>query len=380
MADVARGTLSRTAESFDGARPVVAAHSGPQLSDTGRTIVFDTLAASQLVTDGTPGRQVVTVSTPPTLSLAEADLGSTLVGFTSDEWFVAVINNGPTTFTPSVVTVSDRRFAVNQETSTCALGVAVPPGADCTVRLTFTPDVLGPVTATLTVAEDGFDSVSVSSVVRGAGGEPTLRTDPAGADLGSAIVGQPAPEFLFDVENISLIPTAVATIGIAGAHADDFTITSDSCVGRALNPRATCSVGVTFTPTEPGRRTGLVTVSTPTGEYTTMVAAGDGRYDPVFQVGTAEIEAGSELGVGGNGFPPDTQVSIMFGDDAREPFVITTNADGAFIVGVPIDPSAQGGVRALVARAADGTAASATVEVIELPDTSAALPGFGLGF
>ena len=76
---------------------------------------------------------------PPTLSLAEGDLGTTLVGFSSDEWYVAVNNDGPTTFIPSKASVSDRRFTVNQEQSTCALGVPVPPGGDCTVRLTFTP-------------------------------------------------------------------------------------------------------------------------------------------------------------------------------------------------------------------------------------------------
>ena len=380
VADAESGTLRRVTTGPDGVRPAVAAHSAPHFSDTGRTIVFDTLAAPQLVSDGQPGRQVVTISTPPTLSLAEADLGSTLVGFTSDEWFVAVINNGPTTFTPSLVTVSDRRFAINQEASTCSLGVAVPPGADCTVRLTFTPSTPGPVTATLEVSEEGFGAVSVSSIVRGAGGEPTLRTDPAGADLGAAVVGQPAPEFLFDVENISLIPTSVSSIRVAGAHPDDFAITTDSCAGKALNPRATCSVGVTFTPTEPGRRTGLVTVFTPTGHYTTMVAAGDGRYDPVFVVADPEVEAGRDVVVGGNGFPPATSVSIMFGDDSTDSFVVNTNVDGAFIVAVPIDPVARGGERTLVAQAADGTTASTTLQVIESPSISAGLPGFGLGF
>jgi hypothetical protein len=380
VADAVRRTLRRVATEPGGVSPTVAAHARPQLSDTGRTIVFDTLAAPQLVAGAGPGRRVVTVSTPPTLSLAEADLGSTLVGFTSDEWFVAVINNGPTTFTPSVVEVSDRRFSINQETSTCALGVAVPPGADCTVRLTFTPNAPGPVSATLTVAEEGFGAVSVSSVVRGAGGEPTLRTDPAGADLGAAVVGAAAPEFLFDVENISLVPTEVSEIALLGAHPGDFGITSDSCTGKVLNPRATCSIGVTFTPTRPGHRTGLVSVSTPTGQYTTMVVAGDGRYDPVFQVGAAEVEAGEAVVVGGNGFPPETPVSIVFGDDARDPFVTTTNADGAFIVGVPVDIATPGGQRTMVALAADGTRASATVEVIGAPVTPAGLPGYGLGF
>jgi len=380
VADARLGTLRRLAMTSDGVRPAVAAHSRPQLSDTGRTAAFDTLAGPQLVAGGVPGRQVVTISTPPTLALAEADLGSTLVGFTSDEWFVAVINNGPTTFTPSIVTVSDRRFAVNQEASTCALGAPVPPGADCTVRLTFTPNAPGPVTATLTVAEAGFGAVSVSSNVRGAGGEPMLRTNPAGADLGGVVVGQPSAEFLFDVENISLLPTSVSSVELGGAHPDDFTITSNSCNGKALNPRATCSIGVTFTPVAPGRRTALVKVFTSTGQYTTMVAGGDARYEPVFEVAAGEVEAGGDLGVGGSGFPPNTSVSILFGDRSASSLVTATNADGAFLLWLPIDPSEGGGQRTIVAQAADGSVASATVEIIEQPSISPGLPGFGMGF
>ncbi len=380
VADARLGTLRRLAMTTDGVRPAVAAHSHPQISDTGRVTAFDTLAGPQLVDGGNPGRQIVTISTPPTLSLAEADLGSTLVGFTSDEWFVAVINNGPTTFTPSVVTVTDRRFSINQEASTCALGAPVAPGGDCTVRVTFTPNAPGPVSATLTVAEAGFGAVSVSSTLRGTGGEPMLRTDPAGADLGDMVVGQPSPEFLFDVENISLLPTSVSKVTVEGAHPEDFAITSNSCERKALNPRATCSVGVTFAPTAPGRRTALVEVFTSTGQYTTMVAGGDGHFDPSFQVGEPEVEAGRDLAVGGHGFPPNTPVSILFGESSATGLVTTSSPDGTFLLWLPIDPSERGGLRTLLAQAADGSVASTTVLIIEQPAATPGLPGFGMGF
>jgi hypothetical protein len=380
MADARVGALRRLTLTDNGVAPALAAHSHPQLSDTGRTVVFDTLSAPQLVADAVPGRQVVTVTTPPTLSLADADLGSTLVGFTSDEWYVAVINNGPTTFTPSIVKVSDGRFAINQEKSTCALGVPVPPGADCTVILTFTPNAPGPVSASLTVAESGFGAVSVASTVQGAGGDPTLQTNPAGTDLGSVVVGQSSPEFLFDVLNVSLVPTSVTAIEIGGAHPADFAIASNSCQGKGLNPRATCSIGVTFTPTAPGRRTALVKIVTSTGQYTTMVAAGDGRYEPSMELGASEVEAGRGLGVGGRGFPPNTPVSILFGDESANALVTSTNADGAFLLLLPIDVDEAGGNRVLVAQAADGSVASAPVKVVEHPAAATGLPGFGLGF
>lgn len=380
IADAALGTLRRVAVTGDGVQPAVAAHSRPQLSDTGRTTVFDTLAGPQLIDGAAPGRQVVTMTADPVLSLAQADLGTTLVGFTSDEWYVAVINSGPTSFTPTKVTVSDRRFAVNQEASNCTFGAPVPPGGDCIVRLTFTPDAPGPASAILSVSEEGFEAVSVSSVVRGSGGEPALRTNPAGADFGRVLVGQTSTEFKFDVENIALLPTSIASIRLSGAEAEEFAITTDSCSNRALNPRATCSVGVTFSPNGPGRRTALVEIATPTGQYTTMVAAGDAAYEPVASVGSNEVAAGDDLLVGGAGYPPNTPFSTFFSDDAGTRTVGTSNPDGTFLIWFPVDVDARGGDRSIIVQTLDGTIASIGVEVIEAPADNFAVPGFGYGF
>ena len=379
VADVARDTLRRVTMIEGGVEPAVGAHSGPQLSDTGRAIVFDTLAAPQLVPGSSPGRQVVTVESPPTLSLAEADLGTTLVGFVSDEWYVAINNDGPTTFIPSIVSVSDGRFRINEEASTCALGAPVPPGGDCTVRLTFTPDAPGPVSATLTVAEEGFQAVTVSTTVRGAGGDPMLRTNPAGQALGSVVVGETSPEFLFDVENISLVPTSVSSITVAGPNPGDFAISSNSCEGRSLNPRSTCSVGITFTPTAAGQRSAVIEVATPTGQYTVMVPDGEGRYEPQFALDRTEVEAGREFGVLGSGFPPTSPIAILFGDDPSDRVDLVTSVDGTFLAWIPTDASERGGDRTVVAQAPDGTAASAGLRVIEQPIAPAGVPGFGLG-
>jgi hypothetical protein len=379
VADVARNTLRRVTMIDGGVQPAVGSHSGPQLSDTGRTIVFDTLAAAQLVPGSPPGRQVVTTVSAPELSLAEGDLGTTLVGFTSDEWYVAVNNNGPTTFTPSQVSVSDGRFRVNQELSTCALGAPVPPGGDCTVRLTFTPRSPGPVSATLTVAESGFQAVSVSTTVRGAGGDPMLRTNPAGQAFGPVVVGQSSPEFLFDVENISVVPTSVASVRVVGPNPDDFVISSNSCDQRSLNPRSTCSIGVTFSPRASGQRSAVVEVATPTGQYTVMVPDGLGRYQPNLVVDRTQVEAGRQFGIGGSGFPPSTTVAILFGDDPTSRVDVLTDVDGAFLAMVPTRVSERGGNRRVVAQAADGTTAWAPLEVIAQADLMTGVPGFGLG-
>jgi hypothetical protein len=379
VADVARNTLRRLTTIDGGVQPAVGSHSAPQLSDTGRTIVFDTLAAAQLVPGSPPGRQIVTTVSVPELSVAEGDLGTTLVGFTSDEWYIAVNNNGPTTFTPSEVSVSDGRFRIDQELSTCALGAPVPPGGDCTVRLTFTPTSPGPVSATLTIAEIGFQAISVSTNVRGSGGEPMLRTNPAGQAFGPVVVGQSSAEFLFDVENISLAPTSVASVRVVGPNPDDFVISSNSCEQRSLNPRSTCSIGITFIPRASGERSAVVEVATETGEYTVMVPDGLGLFHPDVVVDRSEVEAGREFGIGGSGFPPSTAVTILFGDEPTSRANVVTTSDGTFLAVVPTRASERGGNRRVVAQATDGSAAWAPLAVIAQTDLMTGLPGFGLG-
>jgi hypothetical protein len=221
--------------------------------------------------------------------------------------------------------------------------------------------------------------VSVSTTVRGAGGDPALRTDPAGQALGSVVVGQSGPEFLFDVENVSLLPTAVASVRVVGPHPNDFVVSSNSCERRSLNPRSTCSIGVRFTPTASGQRSAVIEVATASGQYTVMVPDGFGRYEPSFVLDRSEVDAGRDFGVGGNGFPPSTPVAILFGDDPSSRVDVVTNAEGVFLASIPTRSSERGGDRTVVAQAADGTMASAPLLVVEQPSVVPGLPGFGLG-
>ncbi len=382
VANVTTGELRRITVSGDGVQPTIGAHARPAVGDTGRTTVFDTLVAGEFLTDGdVVGRHVVALESPPTLSLADADLGTTVVGLQSDEWYVAVINEGPSSFIPSQVSVDNPAFKINTETSTCTLGTSVPPGGDCTVRLTFTPATGGPAIGKLTIAEAGFGALSVSSTVSGAGGEPALRIDPGGADIGLVEIGASATEFQFDVMNISQVPTSVAAVRVSGSHPYDFAITANNCADRPLNPRANCSVGVTFTPTAPGRRTALVEIATPEGAYTSMVIAGDATYAPEIVLSTSEVSAGREFVAAGTRYPPNTDVTVVFGDGVGDSVTVTTDDNGAFFVAVPVAPNERGGDRTIVVQT-PGATATAVAEVKVIEESTAlmiGMPGFGLG-
>lgn len=373
-------SLRRITVSTDGVRPTIGAHSRPDLSDSGRITVFDTLAARQLIDEGAaPGRQVVALVSPSRVVLADADVGTTVVGLESAGWFVSLVNEGPSAFDPATVRVDDRRFAIDSDESSCVIGTLVPAGARCNVSFTFTPTSEAAVSATITIAEQGFEALSVSATVSGSGGDPALQIYPGGGDFGEVAVGQSAIEFLFDVSNIGFVSSSVERIEIAGAQASEFALSTNNCAERPLNPRANCAVGVMFTPGEAGRRTVLIRVFTPLGQSSSVILAGDGVFEPELVTLESAVHAGEEFVLGGSGYPANTELVVVFGDEPGDKVVVTTNDDGGFISLIPVQPNAPGGDRQVVAQSPQGVAAVATIEVIEDDMMYIGVPGFGLG-
>ena len=380
IAEIHRGALTRATTDTNGVVPTAGVHAHPDVSDTGRTTVYDTSGASDLLVDGVVGgRQVVAKSALPRLNLADANLGTTLVGLQSDEWYVAVINDGPATFQPTDVTIDNPQFTLVPEKSNCLTGAAVPAGGSCTVALNYTPAAPGPTSGTLTVSETGFESVSVSAKISGSGGEPALVAKPGGLDFPETEVGAAGIELQVDVSNISMVPTALASFEISGAHADDFVVYSNNCVDRPLNPKAACSLGVVFIPTEAGRRTALLEITTISGQVTTVILAGDGVYAPTIQLDVSEVEAGREFLAIGNRYPANTEVTVVFGDGPSQTITAVTDETGSFEIPVPVSPNERGGVRTVVVQTTSGAAASAPVDVIESDQQWVGMPGFGLG-
>ena len=193
-------------------------------------------------------------------------------------------------------------------------------------------------------------------------------------------VGEPSTEFQFDLSNIGFVPTEITSFEITGAHAGDFAFTSNACAFRPLNPRASCSVGVTFTPSDAGRRTALVDLTTREGQYTTVVLAGDGEFEPVVEIDTESVETGRDFIATGSKYPPNTEVTVVFGDGPKSSVTPLTDASGNLVVTVPVAANERGGDRTIVVQSASGAAATAPVEIVEHEQAFVGMPGFGLGY
>lgn len=360
IADLANGRQLRRA--FDNLTPTAGAHGHPHISANGRVLVADSLVAGVLLGDAAlTGRHIVAATYTPTLSVAALDLGTIAVSVPGPEWIVNVVNLGPGSFAPATITIDNPDFAITG--GSCVNDRApVKAGTSCSVTMILTPSVAGPLTATLTVAEAGFGAIVLASPVKGAGGEPALDALPVFADYGAEVVGR-LSEFTesFEVSNVYIAPTIVVSATMSGANPEDFLVTASTC-GTELLMGASCPVEVSFRPTGAGRRTATLNFSTALGQYTSVLLSGEGVYTPLL-LSAAGVSPGEDLGVGGIGFPANTDVVLRWSDGSGRSLTAHSDDTGTFLVNLTTTRNQPAGAATLVAQATDGTTATIAVEI-----------------
>lgn len=362
VASVDLGLVRRASTLADGISPGPGSNAHPALSASGHVVVFDTLSANLLVGYEASGRQVATIARPARVTAPALDVGTVGVLFPGPTWYIAIRNEGPSTFLPATVESSNPDFAITG--GTCALGLPVPPGQACEVHVVLTPSRPGPLRGEVVVSESVFRGTSVRTTVEGAGGEPALTPSPfSGLDFPTTVVGRSTTPISTGVANIGFAPTMISRIALAGDNPDDFVISSDGCIGYTVNPGATCSIDVSFVPTEPGYRTATVVVSNELGQYTTVLVNGTGTRVVRLDAALPSVRAGDEVGLGASGFSPGAAVSIAWADGRGESISVTASTDGGFLALFPTRPNERAGERVLVAQSGDQLA-KVTVKVI----------------
>ena len=411
---------------------VPAAHANPRFSASGRRLVFDTLVGDRLgdapipesfptspapddepggesapddeprsnpveptiaVTTLTPGeidapaRSVVTIITTPKVSMPDLDFGSVIVGLPGDERFVRVRNDGPGVFRPDSIMTTDARFIVT-DNGTCRSGVIVAAGSACTVTVIFRPDDDAPVTAELVVAEDG-DSVDGAAVARsvlsGAGGEPVIRVEPAGVDLGAAVIGAvdddgellPAAFDVIGFVNVGEVALVVSEISVSGP---DFVVLSEDCTARALGPAGRCEVAVAYRPASAGNHSAVVRVSSSDQQYAAAVVSASAEYRPVIETFADAVPAGAPIGVSLVGFAAEADVVVGLSDRPDTWVAVRTDADGRAMALIETRRLERSGERTVMAVGPGNLRTSTTIDIERGQPAAVALPGFGYGF
>ena len=186
---------------------------------------------------------------------------------------VTLTNTGAGNLTITAINKSGTNAGDFAPTGTCVgASVTVTPGASCTLSATFTPSATGTRTATLTVSSNASSNPAIA--LSGTGSAvpvPSIALSRGSVTFSTQTVGTTSAAQAVTLTNNG---TGALTITqVATAPNPEFSSNS-TCVGT-INPGASCTTNVTFSPTAAGTRSGSLTfTSNAAGSPTTVALSG----------------------------------------------------------------------------------------------------------
>ncbi len=170
---------------------------------------------------------------------------------------VTVANSGGTPVQISSIAASGD-FSVTGGTCSSASPVPANGAGSCTVVVTFAPSSNGVRSGTLTLASDGVPAQAQAALAGTGVGPGNLSLTPGSVDFGTATIGGAAVQRSLTASNGGDVPVALQAPSITGRG---YRVASSNC-GNSLGPQESCTMEVSFVPTQPaGQSQGSVSVS-----------------------------------------------------------------------------------------------------------------------
>ena len=246
---------------------------------------------------------------------------ATLQNSTSSPMSVTVKNTstGGGTISFSSITTGESPFAVSG--GTCSTDAEpLPAGMSCTIMVTFTPTGTSPSSGTLVITDNAVNSpqnvpLSGTTLVP----QTTVSVSPTSLTFPATTQGTASAAMTVTVTNTSTNQSQIFFSGISASG--PFAVSGGSCAvtndggppGIAVG--ASCTIGVTFTPTGTDPSSGVLTIADNAVDSPQTVALS----------GTTLIPTSFTLSIGGNG---SSTATIVPGDTVVYP-IILTGSEGA---------------------------------------------------
>ena len=186
-----------------------------------------------------------------TLSSPSLSFGNEALNYTGAAKTVVLKNTGTTILTISGISIL---LSTDFKVSSNGCGSRLAVGKTCKVSVTFTPTQLGLVTGILSFTDNAPNSPQTAAL-SGTGVEPAALT-PASHIFPKTKVGNTSLAYKFTLKNnLSTIMS-----GISPSTTGPFAVSTTTC-GTTLASKASCTISVTFSPTQIGTVSGTLTVS-----------------------------------------------------------------------------------------------------------------------
>lgn len=232
---------------------------------------------------------------------SQLTFGSVQTGTTSASQTLTITNSGGAALAGVELSLAgDFALAGN----TCPATLAA--GASCTTGIVFRPSATGNETSTLTLTSTSAGTTPAVIPLSGTGIPPgSIFATPTVASFGSVTIGQSSPSQTVTLQNTG----AAALPGLKFTVSGDYSLLSNNC-GVTLAAGASCTLNVSFAPSQAGTRIGSVTVTSTATGFTPLVVGLTGTGLPAAQltVTPSQLNFGS-IAVGSDSSPQTLTVS-----------------------------------------------------------------------
>lgn len=201
-----------------------------------------TPASSSVPLTGT-GTVPVAAFSPTSLAFAAQSVNTS-----STAQSVTLSNSGTAPLSITSITVSGD-FS---QTNNC--GTSVAAGASCTMNIVFTPTAIGNRSGTLTLSSNS-NPAPAAVTLTGTGTAAVATLSPGSLSFSSQLLGTTSAAQSVTLSNTGNVALAISALSITG----DFTQTNNCA--PSLDPGASCTISVVFSPTAVGSRTGSLSLT-----------------------------------------------------------------------------------------------------------------------
>jgi hypothetical protein len=170
-----------------------------------------------------------------------------------------------TTSTPQIVTLTNSGLGVLKITKaaitgpfsfTTTCGATLNAGSSCTLTVAFKPTTTGALTGSIAITDNAPLSPQTIAL---SGNGTSVRFAPASLTFSSQTVGTTSARKIITLTNLGSVALNIASIAVTGTNLGDFAEVNNCPASVAAG--ASCSIGVTFTPSATGTRSAAVTVT-----------------------------------------------------------------------------------------------------------------------
>jgi 6-phosphogluconolactonase (cycloisomerase 2 family) len=211
--------------------------------------------AITIVDNASPATQVVSLTgkavAPVVFAPTRLTFPATAIGSTSSAMTVT-LTNSPTALTMGTV-IASGDYAI--PTNTCTGTIAA--SKTCTISVTFSPTVSGPISGALTVNDGASGSPQIVALTGTGTGTVTntVSFSPASLAFSSQPTGTTSGSKSVILTNTGTTSLTITSVSASGDYGE-----TDTCAGQSIKAGKTCSITVKFTPTSTGTIAGALTV------------------------------------------------------------------------------------------------------------------------